>query len=161
MTRLLVVGYGNPLREDEGAGWWVGQALKERWASGDGRVGVLVDVQPQLDWAADLAEAEVAVFVDAEPVTLNASDAGMRWRALSPADSVGLLDGHAPGPADLLRLARLLYGRAPKAHLLSIPAQRFGYGEELSSVTRTGVDAAIARLARMAGELREEAPLCV
>ena len=163
MKRLLVLAYGNPLRQDDGAGWHVGQALHERWLAptGDDANGALVDLQPQLDWAADLSETEVAVFVDAERAP-DGKPAALYLRPLRSGDSVGrLLDGHSPVPADLISLARLLYGRAPKAYLLSIPAYHFGYGDGLSAATAAGVDAALDQIEQMARTLEQEAARCV
>ena len=66
-TRIVVAGYGNPLRGDDGAGWRVACAVRERYA-GRPDVEVLAGQQPVPEWAPVLAGAGVAYLVDAAPV---------------------------------------------------------------------------------------------
>jgi hypothetical protein len=86
-----------------------------------------------------------------------------------------LIDGHAVGPAGLLAVCWALYGRAPKTYLLSIPAEEFGFGEQLSACTAAGVRQAVSLLRELVAgaagpdagppraqpKQRAEVPLCV
>ena len=60
----MVAGDGNPLRGDDGAGWRVACAVRERYA-GRPDVEVLAGQQPVPEWAPVLAGAGVAYLVDA------------------------------------------------------------------------------------------------
>jgi Ni,Fe-hydrogenase maturation factor len=191
--RVVVAGYGNPLRGDDAAGWLVAQALEARWLppAGEGRgagtvwraaagapigpagshghstVSVLSAQQPVPEWAPLLAEANVAYFVDACPAAAPGEarraataaapgEATLQVRpvqpltAAEPADQAALpadlLGGHALGPEGLLALARALYGSAPDAYLVAIPAEQFGFVEGLSTRTAAAVEEAIALL---------------
>jgi hydrogenase maturation protease len=154
VSRVVVACYGNPLRQDDGAAWRVAEAISARWSTDPG-VRVLRDVQPLPEWAADLAEAEVAYFVDAAP--LGERRFGVRLTCLRPAAAplgeLGRLGGHAAGPEALLALARALYSRAPRAYLLSIPAARFGVDDGLSELTAAAVPLAVALLERRLAEV--------
>jgi len=55
---------------------------------------------------------------------------------------------HHVKPAALLEIARTLYGRAPKAELVSIRGYDFNFGEELSPETAAGAEQVIAELWR-------------
>ena len=136
----LVIGYGNPLRRDDGIGPAVAEAV-----AGLGLPGVRVLVVHQLtpELAADLAGARLAVFVDAgagrEPVTatrLTAADAGPEM-------------SHAADPRTLLELARAVYGRAPEAWLVTAAGADFEFGAGLSETGRLHVRAATTWIDRL------------
>jgi hydrogenase maturation protease len=141
VPRVVVAGYGNTLRRDDGVGWRVAAALAERRSDG---VTVLLGQQPLPEWAETLAVTEVAYFVDA---SLTASDRP-RLRRLTPVPDASLLDGHGLRPAHLLWLADRLYGRAPASYLLALPAVDLGFGEALSPRAARAAGRAIRLLER-------------
>jgi len=141
-TPLLVIGYGNTLRQDDSAGPRVAgkvAALKLR--------GVRTLAAPQLspEHAHALAGARAVVFVDAAV----GADEGVRLRRLAPGDSSHVTT-HAAEPRTLLALAREVYGRAPQGWMLTIPAVQLGFGEEVSSVAGRGIAAATRKVAKLA-----------
>jgi hydrogenase maturation protease len=132
---LLVVGFGNTLRCDDGVGPRVAEAVELL-----GLTGVLTlschQLTPELAYPVSMAGN--VVFVDAavdEPGTLS-------MRRLEPMDSSLVLE-HAPDPRTLLALSRDAYGRAPSAWMITVPAEVLGFGEELSPVARRGVRKAV------------------
>jgi hydrogenase maturation protease len=140
MPVVVVAGVGNPLRGDDAAAWRVAEAVERRW--GHQGVRLLVAQQVLPEWAASLAEADVVYFVDAA--------AGSERIALerlepSPGDTAPA-GTHALEPPAILRMALDLFGRAPEAYLLSIPATDFGFTERLSATTSQAVAAAIRAL---------------
>lgn len=160
MTKLAVVGYGSPLRGDDAAGYEVARAIAGGRVAHRSHVRVLFGIQPLPEWAAELAEADVAYFVDAAPVA-GAAPGGVEVVALEPAPAprAGAAAGHAAGPAALLDLARTLYGRAPRAFLVTVPAELFSYADELSVAATAGVGEAV-RLIERAITSTEEDRLC-
>jgi len=140
--RWLVIGYGNPLRGDDAAG----PLLAERVAAWQ-LPGVTVLAVQQLtpELAAELAECDRAVFLDARQ-----GGGEIRLRALAPADTRGGLE-HASDPAQLLALARDVFGARPGAWLLTMPGVEFGFGTGLSEPTTRAVAAATGLLARLLG----------
>lgn len=134
----IVIGYGNPLRGDDGVGPLVATALGRRVLP---RLRTLALQQLTPELAPELAAVDRAIFVDA-----CAGLSGPRWLALSPAESA--LAAHLSDPAVLLALTGALYGRAPAAWLLALPARCFTLGAPLSPIARRGVVLALRRLRR-------------
>lgn len=134
-AETLVVGIGNDLRGDDAAGPLAA-------ASVAGRPGVRVITVHQLtpELSADLAAAARVVFVDAE-VGIQEAIA----RRVGPADHAGATTHHET-PQGLLALAEEVFGRAPKAWVIGIPAERFDVGAGLSESAAAGVGQAVELL---------------
>jgi hydrogenase maturation protease len=141
MARVVVAGYGNPLRGDDGVGWYVAQAVAHHWGE---RVCVLMGQQPAPEWAPQLAAADFAFLVDATREV----GPDFRVRPLRPASEEWLLDGHTFGPAHLLAMAGALYGHVPETYLLLLAANNLEFGEELSPVTASAAKRAVRFLDR-------------
>ncbi len=122
--RLLVLGYGNPGRRDDGLGPAIAEELARMGIPG---VSAESDYQLSLEAAAGLAEAEKAVFVDAalegpEPFQV---------RCLSPSVNISF-STHAFGPESLLAVCEQAYQRAPEALLVGVRGYEFDIAEGLS-----------------------------
>jgi hydrogenase maturation protease len=142
MTDLLVIGYGNELRGDDGAGPRVARAVAG-WGLPGVRSLAVHQLAPEL--AEEMARAERVAFVDAAA----GAEGVVCWRRLRAATGPARL-GHASDPAWLLGLARLLYGRSPEAWLATAPARDLGYGAGLSPEAARGVEAVLGRIAALA-----------
>ena len=127
---VLVIGYGNAMRRDDGAGQRLARLVAASKLPGVRSLAVH-QLSPEL--AEALASARVAVFVDAEEEAEAAAA-----RPITEAPGLATL-GHACGPAWLLALAQAIYGRRPPAWLVSVPAQDTGHGTGLSSSAKRGV----------------------
>ncbi len=142
MTDLLVVGYGNDLRRDDGAGRHVADAVAELALPGVA-VRSVAQLTPEL--ALDIAAARRVVFVDAD-----IDAASVTTKAISPGSSQPGAMTHHGNPARLLSLAATV-GEAPhEAVAISIPARDLGLGSEMSSATRAGVARAIQIITTLA-----------
>lgn len=139
---FLVIGWGNDLRSDDGAGRAVVRAVAKM---GLPNVQTLDVHQLTPEVAERIKEVRAVVFVDACPIaecggvyvqSFNARRED-RWR---PSSSVG----HMGSPSDLLRLTRELYGVVPEAWLVAVPAESFAVGETLSAKTAAAVGQAVA-----------------
>jgi hydrogenase maturation protease len=135
---LLVIGYGNELRCDDGVGPRVAAAVEALHLPG---VGTLISQQLSPEHAEPVSQARVVVFVDA------AVDAprGVQFRKLEPAGSSQLM-AHAADPRTMLALARDVYGRTPEAWWLTIPAVKLGFGEDLSPEAQRGLEEAVEKI---------------
>lgn len=127
---LLVIGYGNTLRGDDGVGVRVAEAVEALHLPG---VRTLTCQQLSPEHADPIAQAECVVFVDA------AVDAPreVQLRLLAPNESSQLM-AHAADPRTMLALARDVFGHAPRAWWLTIPAVRLEFGEGLSPEVQRG-----------------------
>lgn len=131
----LVIGYGNELRQDDGAGRRVADEVTS-WSRACTRVISVVQLTPDL--AADIAEVEQVVFVDACEGLEK-----LRVETIEADDEGGLSSSHHTSPSYLLHLAKHLYNHTPVATWLMLPARDFGLGESLSEQAQQGVDDAL------------------
>jgi hydrogenase maturation protein HypF len=150
MIRDLLIGYGNTLRRDDGAGPAVVAAVSSRAQVGSpfAHLRTLVAHQLLPELADPIADAERVIFVDAR-VTDPA--AGVTVEPIAPADlATARFDGHVASPAALLTLARVVFGRAPReAWLVTLPGVDFDLGEGLSALTEAAVATASDRIVDM------------
>lgn len=135
---LLVIGYGNTLRRDDGVGPKVAEAVA---ALSLPEVGTLAIPQLTPELAEDIARADRVVFVDAAVD----SPQVVRFRKLTPAKSSQIM-AHAADPSTMLALARDVFGRAPEAWWLTIPVEDLGFGEELSALAKAGFETALGQI---------------
>ncbi|MFO0846679.1 MAG: hydrogenase maturation protease [Gemmataceae bacterium] len=139
--RLLVIGYGNELRGDDGVGPRVARAV-HAWRMPGVVARATHGLAPEL--AEELARAESVVFVDARA----GAEGGLEVVELVPGPPAGL--GHASEPRWLLGLAESLWGHRPRAWLLTVPAERLGVGEGLSEMGARGLADALTEIRGMA-----------
>jgi len=148
---LLIIGYGNTLRSDDG----VGPRLVE--AVGTLRlphVKTLICQQLAPEHSGAVSMAEAVLFVDAavdEPHEV-------QWRELKPGPAAQLI-AHAADPRTLLAFARDVFGHAPQAWWLTIPAMNLEFGEHLSLTTEAGYHEAldqIKSLVEQFGQIHED-----
>jgi hydrogenase maturation protease len=135
---LLVIGYGNTLRGDDGVGPRVAETVGALHLPG---VRTLICQQLSPEHAAPIAQADTVIFVDA------AVDAPseVQFRELEPGDTTQLM-AHAADPRTMLALARDVFGHAPKAWWLTIPAGNLEFGEELTPGAQHGVNEAVEKI---------------
>jgi hydrogenase maturation protease len=139
---LLIIGYGNTLRRDDGVGPKVADSVA---ALALPRVRTLACPLLTPELAEPVSQARVVIFVDA------AVDAPreVQMRKLAPAESSQVM-AHAASPATLLALARDVFGHAPEAWWLTIPVEDLGIGEELSPLARLGFEIAVREVNKCA-----------
>jgi hydrogenase maturation protease len=146
---LLVIGYGNMLRQDDGVGPKVAEAVEALSLPGV-RTLVCPLLTPEL--AEPVSQARAVVFVDA---AVDASP-DVQGRRLAPAASSQVM-AHAASPATLLALARDVFGHAPEAWLFTIPVTELGVGVGLSPVAQHGLEIAVREIRKCTVNLGENA----
>ncbi len=114
-NRILVIGFGNPGRGDDGLGTALAERLEALHLPG---VTVESDYQLSVEHASLAAEHEIVVFVDA------ALDAGEPFylRPLTAAPSPPGFTSHGISPAKVLYLANACYAASPAGYVLGIRA---------------------------------------
>lgn len=140
---LLVIGYGNTLRGDDGVGPRVADAVEALHLPG---VRTLVCQQLSPEHAAPIALADTVIFVDA------AVDAPkeVQLRPLEPNDTSQLM-AHAADPRTMLALSRDVFGHVPHAWWLTIPAERMEFSETLTGSAQHGVAEAVKIIQSLLG----------
>jgi len=146
---VLVFGYGNPGRQDDGLGPAAVEALESL-----GLEGVTLDANYQLsvEDAALVAEHDVVVFVDAD-----ATGPEPFWFGeVEPADDVSF-STHSVRPEAVLGLARGALGGRTTGYVLGVRGYAFDeFGEVLTEGARRNLDAALAFLGTALAERRFE-----
>jgi hydrogenase maturation protease len=132
MRSVLLIGYGNPGRLDDGLGPQLAADLEGR-----GIPGLTVDSDYQLtvEDADSVARHEVAVFADA---AVTGSEP-FYFRRLAPGGTAGF-SSHSVEPAEVLALSQTLFKRLPEAYVLGIRGYIFeDFGEGLSDRARANL----------------------
>jgi hydrogenase maturation protease len=149
--RVLLIGYGNPGRLDDG----LGPALVEKLAELD-LPGLELDSDYQLavEDAAELGKYDVVVFADADV----SAEPPIRVERIYPGASGAEFTSHSLGPKNVLALARDLFSAEPEAYELGIRGYEFNeFGQRLSDGALENLSAAVAyvRSAMADGEFRQ------
>jgi len=138
--RTLVIGIGNPLAGDDGAGPAVAERLEDT-------PGVIVRMSHQLipELAEDVAAADRVVFVDAAR--------GGRLTVSRVSGAAGAHDAspltHVLAAETILALSHRLYGRVPTAYLVRVPGSDFRPGTNLSASVHRLIPKAVAAVKRL------------
>ena len=140
-AELLVIGYGNSLRRDDGVGPRVAEAVEALQLPG---VRTLICQLLTPEYADPIARARRVIFVDA---AVDKTD-GIHFRALEPGETSQLM-AHAADPRTMLALARDVFGHAPVAWWLTIPAIHLGFGTDYSPEAEAGFHAAVAEIKKL------------
>jgi hydrogenase maturation protease len=146
MSRVLVIGYGNPLRGDDAVGWRVAEALT-RDALPEG-VEVMACHQLTPELAERLAAADLAVFVDA---AAGDRPGAIATRAIDAVEAAPLPFSHQCAPAELLAWARAVCGHYPAAVVVSVTAAQFDMGAQLSPVVGDRLATVVCHVRHLAG----------
>lgn len=119
---MLLIGYGNPGRGDDG----LGPAFSERLAA-RALPGLEVDTDYQLvaEHALAISGHDLVVFADAEIGGENA----FSFREIQPA-APQALGSHSFTPQTVLSLCATLYGATPRAFVLGISGYEYGEVKE-------------------------------
>jgi hydrogenase maturation protease len=135
---VLVIGYGNTLRGDDGVGYQVAETVAE-WQLPQVRSIAVHQLLPEL--AADIADVDLVIFVDAI-LTQNRAKTNINITSIFAGGNENF-STHIITPHLLLGITQKLYGATPVAYLLTIPAIDFTLGANLSSIASRGKDLAL------------------
>lgn len=141
-TRPLVIGYGNPLRADDGFGWQAATRLAAGLPESDARVLAVHQLTPEL--AEEVARASLVVFIDVHEggrpgVLVEQSLEGDNGREV-------VAFSHDVDAEAILVLAETLYGRRPPATMLSVGGADFSYAVGLSPLVEAAMPGVCARV---------------
>ncbi len=138
----LIIGYGDTLRSDDGAGPRVAELFA---ATDDVAVRIRGQLVPEL--ADDMRGRDVVVFVDAAARLAPGAVAVRRLTTADAPTAPGLT--HHASPEGLLLITERLYGARPAAFLVTIGAASFALGEDLSPPVAAALPEAAALVRRL------------
>ncbi len=128
MPKVMLIGYGNPLRSDDGIGWRAAGELSKQLASDEVEIVACQQLNPEM--AEAVAQTKLVIFIDA---CTDGTPGRVRRSDVQPAAFEPDMMSHHLDPASLLACAKELYGKAPKAVVICVTGECFGYGRELTS----------------------------
>lgn len=128
-TSILVYGYGNPGRQDDG----LGKVLidkAELWVEKERLPNITLDVnyQLQVEDITNMHDKDVIIFVDAS------MEESVEHFLITPlhADEQDTFSMHAISPAYLLALCQKIYGHYPPAYMLHIRGYEWNINENIT-----------------------------
>jgi hydrogenase maturation protease len=146
--QILVYGYGNPGRQDDGLGIELVSRL-EKWAADTGLVDIEFDNNYQLNIedADVISRKDLVIFVDA-------SEENIEDFCLSKVDGNGKLSftTHAASPAYIVKLCQELFQKEPLVFLLHIKGYEWAFQEGLSSKAQINLEKAVFYMKDILGD---------
>ena len=150
MKPLLIIGYGNPDREDDGVAWHILRVLAiklgldapesyEDELPGSPLIDFAFYLQLTPEMAEDISDYEYVCFIDAhtgnipEPVRLIHVESEFQRSPFT----------HHLTPQSLLSMCETFYGKKPDAALLSVFGHHFLFSRQLSEETAALVPIAV------------------
>jgi hydrogenase maturation protease len=167
---VLVLGYGNTLRRDDGVGVRAAElmAADPRFAG----VEVLTAYQLTPELSLDIARASLVVFVDADvrglPGAIEVRELGASGSAAGHGSAVGVeadhqradpgASSHHVGADEVMALARELSGASPRALAVGVGVADLELGEGLSAPVEAALPRVVDVVARcIAGNVARRA----
>jgi hydrogenase maturation protease len=156
--KTLLLGWGNPDRQDDGAAWHilaemarrsglsVPEELGESFELPDqpGELDLLFMLQLTPEIAETVSAYDRVAFIDAHTGSV---EEDLNLRSLEAHFQTSPLTHHLTAES-CLELAHALYHASPEAWLVSVRGYQFGFSRELSPATSVLVNEAAIRLTR-------------
>jgi len=141
MCDVLVIGYGNPLRGDDGVGCLIAEELAKRICDPESKVQVVACHQLNPELAEPIAETRAVIFIDA---SVDLKPGEVRVSSVAPDRFSPGAFAHHMKPSALLATASELFGQAPPAKSVGIGASSFEIGMTLTPAVQRAVSKAVA-----------------
>ncbi len=144
---VLIVGYGNALRSDDGLGWHAAARLAEDPRLAGGHVLWQHQLTPEL--AVDIGNASLVILIDASD---GEEPGAISVRRLDPTPAAGSAWTHHIEPAELVALARELWSASPPVFVVSVGAASLEVGDRLSPVVERALPAVVEAVVALVAE---------
>jgi len=140
--KILIYGYGNPGRQDDGLGVMLADEMSQ-WSQDQGLDHVQTDSNYQLNLedAATIAGFDLVIFADASKEDIR----HFRVEPLKPSEKVEFTM-HAVSPAFVLHLCKQTFNCEPDAYLMHIRGYQWEFMQEATDDARDNLREAVAYL---------------
>ena len=138
--RILIYGYGNVGRQDDGLGVYFAESM-EKWACEKEIKNIFFDTNYQLNIEDSLlmADKDIVLFADASNI---GSDFNIK--KLAETEMIPSFSTHKINPQSLVYLCKKLYNKYPKSYLITIKGYEWEFGRDLSDKARRNLDSALS-----------------
>ena len=158
--RILVYGYGNPGRQDDGLGVEMIKMVQE-WIDRHSLSCMASENNYQLNVEDSeiISNMEIVVFVDA---TQEESILEYKFAKINPSDEKIEFSMHAVSPEYVLNLSKKLFDKMPETYVLAIKGYEWDFKEELSDNARLNLEQAYQFLTRKLAnwsDIRDNLPI--
>ncbi len=138
--KILIYGYGNIGRQDDGLGVYFAEAM-EKWACEKEIKNIFFDTNYQLNIEDSLiiADKDIVLFADASTV---GSDFNIK--KLVGTETVSSFSTHKINPESLVYICEKLYNKSPASYLITITGCEWDIGQEMSAAAKTNLICALS-----------------
>jgi len=144
---ILIIGYGNPLRGDDGVGWRVAEAAAELLPDPPVTVLTVQLLTPEL--ADPISRAEQVIFIDAAAKGEPGEVRSFPIAADSATTAKLAIGSHEVSLERLLGMALELFGHCPPAYMVTVAGESFEVSEALTPTVEAAILEAIARILKL------------
>lgn len=156
---ILIIGFGNSLRRDDGAGPALANMVLANESFEDIRIIETHQLMPELAEEVAAPDVSAVIFMDSRVVQGEIDESCRTAHVeLSRIDSIAASPSfsHQCDPSSVMSYAELLCGRKPPAWFISIPGVDFTYGEGFSDVTMLSLPVARDKVCELLMRLRKK-----
>jgi hydrogenase maturation protease len=149
MKKILLYGYGNIGRQDDGLGILLVERIEELARSS--RVLMLdfeSNYQLNIEDALTISQYDVVIFADA---SVNQASPVMITEVAPSAQTEFTM--HAMDPSFILHLCHVLYEASPEVYIITMRASEFEFGQPITDEAAQNLDAAIAMIRQQLSEI--------
>ena len=147
---ILIIGYGNPLRGDDGVGWRVAEEAAAVLPDPPVTVLTVQLLTPEL--ADPISRSDRLILIDAAAEGSPGKVRCFPIAAGSAAAASLAIGTHEVTLDRLLGMAQELFGRCPPAHMVTIAGESFEVSEALTATVEAAVAEALACVLELAGD---------
>jgi hydrogenase maturation protease len=122
--KILLIGYGNPGRQDDGIGVFVANEIEKAGITG---LTIETDYQLNIEYVPAVADADLAIFVDAD----TSAREPFEFRKIEPSDKITFTT-HSIKPEGLLALSHDMFGHLTDSYMIGVKGYEFEIAEGLS-----------------------------
>jgi len=147
--RLLIYGYGNIGRQDDGLGVYFAEAM-EKWARKNEIKDIFFDTNYQLNIEDSLlmVDKDIVLFADASH-----EGAGVAIKKLVATEAISSFSTHKINPESLVYLCEKLYNKSPLSYLITIKGYEWEIGREMSEIAQKNLDSALCFFQKISEKL--------
>jgi hydrogenase maturation protease len=148
MQRVLIIGYGNPLRADDGVGWHAARRLAELLQDEPIEILALHQLTPEL--AEPISRADLIIFIDASH---EGQPGSWKCERLELDTTLGNSLAHHLTPRSLLAYAQAIFKVSPATLVVSVAGESFAYCEQLTPRIETALRQVIEHVRELIARL--------